>query len=66
MTGTSTPTARLGPDIERCLRESQSLKTTKKLVSMMWNATITYCRPTHGTARKKHRTLTVTWQPEEN
>ena len=30
------------------------------------NNTITHCRPTHGTARKSHRTLTDTRYQEEN
>ena len=33
---------------------------TKKEVSIVRNTTTTHCRPTHGTVRKSHRTLTVT------
>ena len=27
---------------------------------------MTHCRPTHDTVRKGHRTLTATWQQEDN
>ena len=38
--------------------------TTKSIIRR--NTPITHCRPAHGTVRKRHRTLTVTRNQEDN
>ena len=37
-----------------------------KQMSMIWKCPITYHRPTHGTIRRRHRTLTATQQQGQN